>query len=158
MEKSCHESEGRDGVVTLFDGGFKFRAKGNLYEQFAFRLTHGYVRNVMKDFGDDDHSSVGTDDETSPGGELAKAAVSAFRPVTSSVTTSMDIEDYHLVLSHLNARPLKNLHRSLVSCCIVNYGREAAVYWQRELGALLLRRQPFVVITVSAGFSRRSKL
>lgn len=86
MEKAGHKLETYDGCVTLFDGRLQFRVEGNLCKHFADRFTRRYVRNAMKEFGDDDDDD--TFGETSSGGEVAKAAVLALSHATSSVTTS----------------------------------------------------------------------
>lgn len=93
------------------DGRLKFRAKGDLYKVFAYRLTHTYVCDTRNDFKDGDDSFVDLDGETSSNDEVAKAAVLTPDRVTSAVTSSIDIYDFHLMPGHLNARLLKNSAR-----------------------------------------------
>lgn len=102
---------GCDANVTFFHGQLKSRAKIDPHEELAPRVTLRYVRDMMNEFKNDDDSVVDTDGKTGPDGEAAKAVVLTPSPVTSSVTTGIDIDDCCLMVGHLNARLLKKSAR-----------------------------------------------
>lgn len=73
MERSGHKFVVEDGRVSFFDGRLKFGATGNHYKHFAYKLTQGYVRDVMHEFSV--FESGGTDGDSSMDEEIANPAV-----------------------------------------------------------------------------------
>lgn len=88
----------------------------------------------MKEFRDNDGSSVYTDGETSSDGKVARAAVLAPGRVTSLLSTIFNIDNYRLMLGYLNAHLWKKpasgvmLHGPLQRC--------AGCQLQRKFGTL----------------------
>lgn len=106
MDNAGHKFEGFIGTISVSDGRLNFRAAGRLYKQFAYSLTRKYVSEARLEVAEGIDDSGSTDGESIVHEESNAAALSPNR-VTSSVTMITDINDFHVMTGHLNARLLK---------------------------------------------------
>lgn len=95
----CHDSRARNESSV--------RAAGNLHKQLAYRLTRKYVSDALFEIGENSDDSRSIEDESSVNGQANAVALSPGR-VTSSVNTSTDTKDHHVMMGHLNSRLLRN--------------------------------------------------
>lgn len=106
MDRTGPKFVGKNDCVSLCDGRlkFEFKLKGDMHKRERGRqLTRNYIRNNVKDFGDDDVISV-VRMVTGALIEVANPAALLPNRASSLVRTTPDISDCRLMLGHLNAR------------------------------------------------------